>query len=686
MDLLLHPIPRTPTTLSAEDLLARRRAVLQGLASCFSMSEIRQYHSQLIRLGLSSDNDAAGRLLRFCAISPAGDLLYALRLFQRLPNPDPFIFNTLFHSPFLSSPLLIYTQMLLRSVHPNQFTFPSLFKSLSSVCDPRSLSAGRQVHAHVFKLGFHSDSFSQNNLISFYFSCVIPADARQVFDKMPHRSVIAWTTMVGGLCDLGFVEEARNLFDEMPERNSVTWNAMISGYVRNGSYLQALRLFDLMREEGFELEKFTAASLLAACAGLCALEQGRWIHRYIERNGIEVDTKLATTIIDMYCKCGCLEKAYDVFNSLPTKGISSWNSMIGGLATHGRGEEAIKLFGEMEKEMVPPDDITLTNLLSACAHVGFVDQGRKLFDRMVLAHGINPKMEHFGCLVDLYGRAGRLREAEKVIDEMPMEPDASVLGALLGACRIHGNVDLGERIGKRVVELDPKNSGRYVLLANLYAIAGRLEDAANARRLMDDRGVKKETGRSMIEKDCVINEFVAGDKAHPEAREIYDMVDEMLQRIRRHGYVPDTGGGLQDIDEEENPLCYHCEKLAIAFGLMKTKQGETMRICKNLRVCRDCHEASKLISLTYEREIIVRDRNRFHHFKGGQCSCNDYCDHVRFDLPSITMTTSDIFKIKNKSLHRVHISTPNSSKSEHGSLQVQYDAAVKIMLIKNPKF
>lgn len=592
------------------------------------MPELRQYHSQLLRLGLSSDNDAVGRLMRFSALSPAGDLPYAIRLSLLLPSPDPYIFNTLLRSPSLPSPLPIYSQMLLRSVQPNQFTFPSLLKSLSAAGDAFFLNDGRQVHSHVFKLGFHPDSFSQNNLIAFYFACALPSDAHRVFDKMLCRDVVSWTTMLSGLCRFGLVDEARNLFDIMPERNSVSWNAMISGYVKNESFPEAFELFEQMLSEGICPDRYAAASMLAACTGLMALSQGEWIHTQIEKSGIDLDSKLASTIIDMYCKCGRLEKAYEVFDGLPTKWLSSWNCMIGGLAVHGHGEEALKLFKEMEEKMVKPDDITLLNVLSACAHSGLVDQGRQLFKHMIQVHGIEPKIEHFGCLVDLLGRAGLLLDAKKVIDEMPMEPDASSLGALLGACKIHGNIDLGEQIGRRVIELDSKNSGRYILLANLYASSGRWDDVANVRRLMNDRGVKKEAGWSMIEKDGAVSKFIAGGKLHPEATQIYAMVDEMIGRIKLAGYVPEIDAGImheiEDAGEEMNPVFFHSEKLAIAFGLLHTEEGGTIRISKNLRVCRDCHVASKLISKVYGREIIVRDRSRFHHFRGGECSCHDY--------------------------------------------------------------
>lgn len=294
---------------------------------------------------------------------------------------------------------------------------------------------------------------------------------------------------------------------------------------------------------------------------------------------------------------------------------------------HGQGKAAIELFEEMQKQMVAPDGITFVNLLSACAHKGLIEEGQHYFHLMKQVHRIEPKMEHFGCMVDMLGRAGFLDEAKRLIDEMPMSPDAGVLGALLGACKIHGDIELGEEIGKQVIELEPHNSGRYVLLANLYANVGRWDDVARVRKLMNDRGVKKVPGFSVIELDGVVSEFIAGGRMHPESKEIYAKVDEMLTCIRSVGYIPETDAVSHDIveeEEKENPLYFHSEKLAIAFGLLKTKPGSIIRISKNLRVCKDCHQASKFISEVFDREIIVRDRNRFHHFKNGECSCKDY--------------------------------------------------------------
>ncbi|XP_006342693.1 pentatricopeptide repeat-containing protein At5g66520-like [Solanum tuberosum] len=615
------PTPQSPLSHQTSN------NTLRGLESCSSMSQLKQFHAQIVKHGLSYDNDAMGRVIKFCAISESGDLNYALQVFDRLPEPDPFIYNTvirgLLKSQMLRDSLLFYLCMLERSVWPNSFTFPPLIRVC---CIDNAVEEGKQIHGHVVKFGFGFDRFSQNNLIHMYVNFRCLEEAKRVFDNMCERDDVSWTTLISGYAQLGYLDEAFQVFDSITEKSSVIWNAMISAYVQSNRFHEAFALFERMGSEGVVVDKFLAASMLSACTRLGALKQGEWIVEHVKKSGIELDSKLGATIIDMYCKCGCLDKAVEFFKELPRKGISSWNCMIGGLAMHGKGEAAIEVLKEMESERVAPDYITFVNLLSACAHSGLVEEGKHYFRYMKETYGIEPGMEHYGCLVDLLGRAGLLVEARRVINEMPMSPDVGVLGALLGACRIHKNIELGEKIGKQVIELEPQNSGRYVLLANLYAYAGRWEDVASIRKLMNDRGVKKVPGFSIVELEGVVNEFIAGGRTHPQAKEIYAKVNEMLDRIKSAGYFPDSDGMQHDIDEEEteNPLNYHSEKLAIAFGLLKSKPGEILRITKNLRVCKDCHQASKFISKVYDREIIVRDRNRFHHFKGGECSCKDY--------------------------------------------------------------
>ncbi|XP_012084198.1 pentatricopeptide repeat-containing protein At5g66520 [Jatropha curcas] len=619
----------TPASNSASNAPKAQSSPIQApsLNKCSNMAELRQFHSQLIRLGLSSNKHVITPVIKFCSVSDDGDLLYATKLFDTIPEPDAFVYNIIIKGylqhQLPRNSILLYFRMLQDSVMPNGFTFPSVIRA---ACLDNNIKQGNQIHAQVLKFGFGAHVFSLNNLIYMYMKFQAVEEARRIFDRMPDQNFVSWTSLISGYSQWGFVDEAFEVFQSMPERNSASWNAMMAAFVQNNRFHEAFALFNGIREEVVVLDKFVAASMLSACAGLGALEQGKWIHTYIENNGVEMDSKLATALIDMYCKCGSLEKAFDVFNSLPHKEISSWNCMIGGLAMHGQGEAAIMLFEEMERAMVAPDNITFVNVLSACAHSGSVEEGRYYFRHMTGVHGIEPRTEHFGCMVDLLGRAGMLEEARKLIDEMPMNPDATVLGALLGACKNHRSIVVGEEIGKRVIELEPHNSGRYVLLANLYANAAKWEDVANVRKLMSDRGVKKIPGISVIQLEGTVNEFVAGGRTHPQSKEIYAEVDEMLERIKSSGYVPDISEVPHDLDEEdkENSLHYHSEKLAIAFGLLRTKPGETLHISKNLRTCKDCHQASKLISKLFDREIIIRDRHRFHHFKGGKCSCKDY--------------------------------------------------------------
>lgn len=593
-----------------------------------TVAELRQHHSQLVRLGLASHPAHARRLLSFLARDPDSGLPYAARLLAHHPDPHPALLNPLFSAlPPRHAARLLALMLSLPPLRPDHFTFPRILPAAA----PLHLVA--QLHALLLKLGYHAHTQSLNALLAAYFANARPDLASRVFrgGGAADLDVVSWTTMVGGLCKLGLVDEARELFDAMPERNLVSWNAMMSGYVKAGRFLDALEVLDEMRARGVDGNGFLAATAVVACTGAGALARGREVHRWVERSGVEVDDTLAAALVDMYCKCGCVDEAWRVFESLPpAKGLTTWNCMIGGFAVHGRGEDAVRLFGRMEQEGVAPDDVTLVNVLTACAHTGMLGEGRRYFDGMVPRYGIEPKMEHYGCMVDLYGRAGRLDEARKLIEGMPMEPDVGVLGALFGACRIHGDVDLGEAIGRRVIELDPQNSGRYVLLANLLATAGRWEDVVRVRRLMDERNVSKEAGRSVIEVGGEVREFQCGGMCGRvqtmETEEVYAMARDMLRRIGAEGYVPDTRDVLHDVAEEEKetPLLYHSEKLAIAFGLLRTRPGDSMRITKNLRVCRDCHEVTKFVSRVFERDIVVRDRNRFHHFKDGKCSCKDY--------------------------------------------------------------
>lgn len=393
--------------------------------------------------------------------------------------------------------------------------------------------------------------------------------------------------------------------------------------------MDALDLFHKMLQEGVKPNQFTLVSALTACANLIALDQGRWIHVYIGKNEIKMNERLLASLIDMYAKCGEIEFAAKVFcneHGLKRK-VWPWNAMIGGFAMHGKSKEAIHLFEQMQTEKVSSNNVTFVALLNACSHGDMVEEGRDYFKSMGMSNGIEPQIEHYGCMVDLLGRAGLLKEAEELISSMPMAPDAAIWGALLGACRIHKDIERGEQIGKIITELDSNHIGCHVLLANMYSACGRWNEARIVRDKIGVSGRKKIPGCTSIELNGRFHEFLVGDRSHPETKKLYLFLDEMASKLKIAGYIPKLGEVLLDIDEEEDKetaLSEHSEKLAIAFGLMNTAPGTPIRIVKNLRVCGDCHQATKFISKVYDRQIIVRDRIRYHHFKDGNCSCKDY--------------------------------------------------------------
>ena len=341
---------------------------------------------------------------------------------------------------------------------------------------------------------------------------------------------------------------------------------------------------------------------------------------------LEENVFVGTSVIDMYCKCGRVGMARKAFNRMKGKNIKSWTAMIAGYGMHGQAREALEVFDEMQSAGVKPNYITFVSVLAACSHAGLVTEGWQWFNAMAIEFNIVPGVEHYGCMVDLLGRAGHLNEAYDLIKQMKVKPDFVVWGALLGACRIHKNVEIGEISARKLFELDPKNCGYYVLLSNIYADAGRWNDVDKLRVMMKKRGLVKPPGYSLVEFKGQIHVFLVGDKEHPQQKKIYEYLETLSVKMQEAGYVPDTTSVLHDVDQEEKEtvLRIHSEKLAVAFGIMNTVQGTTIQIIKNLRVCGDCHTAIKFISKIVSRQIVVRDSNRFHHFKDGLCSCGDY--------------------------------------------------------------
>lgn len=342
--------------------------------------------------------------------------------------------------------------------------------------------------------------------------------------------------------------------------------------------------------------------------------------------GLEEDVFVGTSVVDMYCKCGRVRMARRAFDRMKEKNVKSWTALVAGYGMQGHAREALEVLNEMIRTRVKPNYITFVSVLAACSHAGLVDEGWHWFRTMERKFRIEPGLEHYGCMVDLLGRAGFLKEAYDLINEMKIRPDFVVWGSLLAACRIHKNVELAEISARKLFQLDTSNCGYYVLLANVYADAGRWKDVERMRLLMKNHGLVKPPGFSLVEVKGRVHVFLVGDKEHPQHEKIYEYWKNLTLKLQEAGYVPNMTSVLHDVDEEEKEMTLrvHSEKLAVAFGIMSTVPGTTVQVIKNLRVCGDCHTAIKLISKIVNREIVVRDSKRFHHFRHGLCSCRDY--------------------------------------------------------------
>ncbi|XP_023543384.1 pentatricopeptide repeat-containing protein ELI1, chloroplastic [Cucurbita pepo subsp. pepo] len=586
-----------------------------------SVDRLLQIHASVLRHGLYHNPILNFKLQR--SYAALGRLDYSVAVFNTSDEPNVFSFSAIIHSHvqcgLFDRALNYYLKMLNGGVEPNVFTFSSVLKSCS-------LELGKVLHCQAIKFGFDSDLYVRTGLVDVYARGGDVVCARQLFDKMSERSLVSLTAMLTCYVKLGELGEARALFDGMKERDVVCWNVMIGGYAQNGVPNESLKLFRRMLMAKVMPNEVTVLAVLSACGQLGALESGRWVHSYIENKGIQMNVHVGTALVDMYSKCGSLEDARLVFDQIRDKDVVAWNSMIVGYAMHGFSQHALKLFEEMSEIGYQPTDITFIGILSACSHGGLVEEGRSYFRLMRDKYRIEPKVEHYGCIVNLLGRAGHLEEAYELVKNMRVAADPVIWGTLLGSCRLHGDIKLGEEIAEFLVDQKLANSGTYVLLSNIYAATGNWEGVSKMRTLMKEHGIEKEPGCSSIEVNNKVHEFLAGERKHPKSKEIYVMLNEINSWLKAHRYTPQTDVVLHDLGEEqkERSLEVHSEKLAVAFGLISTQPGTTIKIVKNLRVCSDCHAVMKLISKITGRKIVMRDRNRFHHFEDGLCSCGGY--------------------------------------------------------------
>lgn len=518
------------------------------------------------------------------------------KVFEMMPIKDLVSWNTVIagnaQNGMYEEALTMVREMGSANLKPDTFTLSSILPIFAEYVD---INKGKEIHSYAIRHGLDADVFIGSSLIDMYAKCT-------------------------------HVEHSLRVFHLLPKRDAISWNSVIAGCVQNGQFDQGLWFFHQMLKENVKPMPVSFSSVIPACAHLTSLNLGKQLHGYIFRNGFDNNKYIASSLVDMYAKCGNIKTARHIFDKIPVHDIVSYTAIIMGCALHGHALDAVSLFEQMLADRVEPTYVAFVAVLTACSHAGLVDEAWKYFYAMARDFHIAPGLEHYAAVADLLGRAGKLQEAYNFISSMKIPATGSVWSTLLAACRAHKNVELAEKVVDKILVIDPENMGAYVLMSNIYSAAQRWKDAAKLRIQMRERGIKKTPACSWIEVKNRVHCFWAGDESHPHYEKINQALNVLMEQMEKEGYVADTSPVLHDVDEDQKSslLRSHSERLAMAYGIISTPAGTTIRVIKNIRVCVDCHTAIKFIAKIVGREIIVRDNSRFHHFKNGACSCGDY--------------------------------------------------------------
>lgn len=563
---------------------ARTGAILEGMVC----------HAQVIHFGFEGDTLTANMLINM--YSKCGLLDCARKVFDRMPEKSLVSWNTMIGSLTKTGKeheaLSLFLQMQREGTPLSEFTISSI---LCACAGKYAVFECKQLHAFAIKVSVDSNIFVGTALLDVYAKC-------------------------------GFIKEASVVFDCMPERSDVTWSSMVAGYVQNALYEEALVLFHRAHPMGLEANQFTISSIICACAGLASMIEGNQVHALVCKTGFGSNVFVASSLLDMYAKCGSIKDAYRVFRDIEEKNIVLWNAMLSGFARHAYFQEVMILFEKMQQIGMYPNEVTYVSVLSACSHMGLVEKGRKYFELMMKEHKVLPNVLHYSSMVDILGRAGQIGEAHNLIENLPFEATASMWGSVLASCRSHGNLQLAEVAAGHLFDMEPNNAGNHILLSDIYAANKRWDDVARTRKFLKENEVKKERGKSWIEIKDMVHSFMVGERNHPRIAEIYSKLDNLMEELKKLDYMVETDHDHHFVEDSKKHelLRHHSEKLALTFGLMCLPPNAPIRIMKNLRICGDCHSFMKLASSFTGREIIVRDTNRFHHFKNGCCSCRDF--------------------------------------------------------------
>lgn len=553
----------------------------------------KEIFCQVLRNGLELDPMIQSSVIDM--FGKCGEVDYAERFCEGIAHKNVVVWNSMIGAyavndrPLKSFACIETMQDANNCVEPDTVTLINLLPSCSSL---RALLQGKAVHGYAIRKGFLSHLVLETSLVDMYGKCGNYVLAERVFFRM----------------------EGRNL---------VSWNAMIAAYVQNSKEREAIKLFQDLQLEPYASDEMTFATILAGYAEIALPKEGKQVHGLIYKLGISLHTYVPNALIHMYSKCGDLEAARKVFDRLEFKDLISWNTIIMAYAIHGYGEYCFKLFSNMINEGHEPDGSTFVSLLSACSIAGIVDEGWNFFYSMKKDYGLDPGIEHYGCMLDLLGRDGNLERAKRLIEEMPLEPTPRIWGSLLAASRHHRNIEMAELASNNIFSLDSDNTGCYILLANMYADVGRWEDVEHIRNLMKNRGLKATSSCSILEHNGRIYKFKNHDKSQGERYTIYNVLDILLRKIGEELHLSKFKPTESMKKRGDSPL-FHGVRLATCFGLIKKQIGEIVLVRKNVRLCDDCHSATKKISLITRREIVVGDSKIYHHFKDGVCSCGDY--------------------------------------------------------------
>lgn len=494
------------------------------IKQCSSAKHIYQTHAFMVTTSLDKHNLLLGKFIQHC--TTLGFFNYAYAVLKSHKQPDIYLYNTIIKSLLVSSPkqaILLYDQARLVGLNPDYYTFQFVLKAVVGE------NAGKKIHCQAVRNGLDVDDYVAVALIQMYSKRGFVSDARKVFDGMSVRNVVSWNAMIAGYAKVGDPDSALCLFEQMPEggneKSVITWTSVISGYAQASRPSEAISIFRRMQLQGVQPDEVAMLAALSASAQLGALQLGEWIHNYINTNKLCLTLPLANALIDMYAKSGNIRKAVEIFDNMENRSVVTWTTIIAGLALHGLAEEALEIFSCMERtDKVSPNSITLLAVLSACSHAGLVKLGRFYFDAMYPRYGIKPSIEHYGCMIDLLGRAGCLEEAQQLLKEMPFESNSAIWGSLIAASRIHGDVKLGEEALQHLLKMEPHNCGNYSHMCNIYSSLGKWKKAGMTRNMMRNTGVKKIAGRSCIDVNNRLDEFFAGDRSHPQSEMIYNLL------------------------------------------------------------------------------------------------------------------------------------------------------------------